>query len=39
VTLPGHVDAQDVQATMEEGVLTVRVPKPDTARPHRIEVK
>lgn len=39
VTLPGHVNAEDVQATMEEGVLTVRVPKPATARPHRIEVK
>lgn len=39
VTLPGHVDAEDVQAEMQDGVLTVRVPKPDTARPHRIEVK
>ena len=39
VTLPGHVDAENIQAEMEGGVLTVRVPKPDTARPHRIEVK
>jgi HSP20 family protein len=39
VTLPGHVDAENVQAEAEDGVLTVRVPKPDTARPHRIEVK
>ena len=38
VTLPGQVDAEDVQATTHDGVLSVRVPKPDTARPHRIEV-
>jgi HSP20 family protein len=39
VTLPGHVDAEDVEASMNDGVLTVRVPKPQHARPHRIEVK
>jgi HSP20 family protein len=39
VMLPGHVDAEDVEASMKDGVLTVRVPKPDQARAHRIEVK
>jgi HSP20 family protein len=39
VMLPGHVDAEDVEASMHDGVLTVRVPKPEQARPHRIEVK
>jgi HSP20 family protein len=39
VTLPGHVDASDVTAAMHDGVLTVTVPKPQTARPHKIEVK
>jgi HSP20 family protein len=39
VMLPGHVDAEDVEASMHDGVLTVRVPKPDQARPRRIEVK
>jgi HSP20 family protein len=38
VMLPGHVDAEDVEASMRDGVLTVRVPKPDQARAHRIEV-
>jgi HSP20 family protein len=39
VMLPGHVEAEDVEASMEDGVLTVRVPKPHQARPHRIQVK
>jgi HSP20 family protein len=39
VMLPGHVDADDVEASIEDGVLTVRIPKPEQARAHRIEVK
>jgi HSP20 family protein len=39
VTLPGHVDADAVEASMSDGVLSVRIPKPQHARPHRIEVK
>jgi HSP20 family protein len=39
VTLPGHVEADAVAASMDDGVLTVRIPKPQHARPHRIEVK
>jgi HSP20 family protein len=39
VTLPGQVSAEDVEASLNDGVLTVRIPKPQHARPHRIEVK
>lgn len=39
VLLPGEVDAEGVSASLEEGVLTVRVPKADTERPRRIEIR
>jgi HSP20 family protein len=39
VTLPGQADTEHVEATLRDGVLTVRVPKPEQARPRRIEVK
>jgi HSP20 family protein len=39
VTLPGATDAENIEANLSDGVLTVRVPKPDQARPRRIEVK
>lgn len=39
VTLPGQSDAEHVEASLHEGVLTVRVPKAQQARPRRIEVK
>lgn len=39
VTLPGQADTEHVEATLRDGVLRVRVPKPDQARPRRIEVK
>lgn len=38
VVLPGDVDAGAVSASLDEGVLTVRVPKPAGERPRRIEV-
>ena len=38
VRLPGLGDAEDVKADLDEGVLIVRVPKPEQARPRRIEV-
>ncbi|MDQ1568070.1 MAG: hypothetical protein QOF96_2950 [Actinomycetota bacterium] len=38
VLLPGAVDEDGVQASLENGVLTLRVPKASTERPHRIEV-
>ena len=38
VTLPGEVDADDVSARLDDGVLTVRVPKSGTARRRRIPI-
>ncbi len=38
VLLPGEVDEEGVSATLHDGVLTVRVPKPASQRPRRIQV-
>lgn len=38
VVLPGEVDEDAVSASMDEGVLTVRVPKPASERPRRIPI-
>ena len=37
-TLPGEVDEASVEAQLDEGVLTVRVPKAASERPRRIPV-
>ena len=39
VTLPGDVDEPAIEANLDEGVLTVRAPKPERDRPRRIEVR
>ena len=39
VNLPGVSDTEDVQATLAEGVLTVRVPKAEHAKRRRIEIQ
>lgn len=39
VTLPGDVDEERVQADLDEGVLTLRLPKPESQRPRRIEIR
>ena len=36
--LPGDINPEQVSAQLSEGVLTVRVPKSEGARPRRIEV-
>ena len=38
VLLPGDVDEEGVDASLHEGVLSVRVPKPVSQRPRRIPV-
>jgi len=38
VTLPGPTDADAITADVKDGVLTVRIPKPEEARPRRIEI-
>ena len=35
----GGVDAAKVEATFENGVLTVRLPKPEETKPRQVEVK
>lgn len=37
-SLPDQVDADNIKATSENGVLTVTIPKVETAKPRRIEV-
>jgi HSP20 family protein len=39
LTLPFHVDADKVEATFENGVLLVKLPKHESARPRKIVVK
>ena len=38
-TLPGTVDVDRIQATMEQGVLTLTLPKSEKARPREIPVQ
>ena len=38
VGLPQGVDSQHIAARYEDGVLEVRVPKPEEQKPHRIEL-
>ena len=39
LTLPDEVDASQIQATYEAGVLTVHLPKSEELRPRRIQVR
>jgi HSP20 family protein len=38
ITLPAHIEADEVNASMEDGVLRILVPKADQAKPKRIQV-
>jgi HSP20 family protein len=38
VALPGDLDPDNVEARLAEGVLTIRVPKSEAAKPRRIEI-
>jgi HSP20 family protein len=38
VALPGDLDADGIDATLRDGVLTVRIPKQQRSQPRRIEV-
>jgi HSP20 family protein len=37
-TLPAGIDADRVEARFENGVLTVRVPRPESSRPRQIKI-
>jgi len=39
VTLPTEVNADKVEAVLKDGVLSVRLPKAEQARPRKIELK
>jgi HSP20 family protein len=39
ITLPGEADAENIDAQLHDGILTVRIPKPEQERPRRIDVK
>jgi len=39
VTLPAHIDAARVEATLKDGVLTVRMPKAEESKARKITVK
>jgi HSP20 family protein len=38
VTLPGATDADKVDAKLDGGILTIRIPKPEQARPRKVEI-
>ncbi|MDX6609446.1 MAG: hypothetical protein QOF85_1371 [Solirubrobacterales bacterium] len=38
VALPGDVDPDRVDASVEDGILTVQIPKPERAKPRKVEV-
>lgn len=37
--LPGELDPDNVEARLAEGVLTVRIPKSERAKPHRVQIR
>lgn len=39
VTLPGPIDPDSINASLDDGILRVTVPKPEQARPHRVEIR
>jgi HSP20 family protein len=38
MTLPQEIDAESVAASFADGVLEVRIPKPEQRKPHRVEI-
>jgi HSP20 family protein len=39
VRLPATVDADKISASLNDGVLTIRLPKAEHARPHRVTIQ
>jgi len=37
--VPRGLDPEAIDAALSDGVLTLRIPKPETMRPHRVEIK
>jgi HSP20 family protein len=38
LSLPEGVDAEEVTAEFDKGVLEVRIPKPEETKPHRVQI-
>jgi HSP20 family protein len=38
MSLPQQVDAEQISASFDKGVLEVRIPKPEERKPHRVEI-
>ena len=38
LTLPEGIDPESIQASFEDGVLTVRIPKPEQRKPRRVAI-
>jgi HSP20 family protein len=38
LTLPDGVDAEAIAASFEDGVLELRIPKPEQRKPHRVRI-
>jgi HSP20 family protein len=38
-TVPGEVDADKIEANLADGVLTIRAPKVESAKPRRIQIR
>jgi HSP20 family protein len=38
LTLPWEIDAEHVEATLHEGVLTIKLPKAESAKPRKIKL-
>jgi len=39
ISLPGEVNADQVEASLKDGMLTIRIPKAEAAKPKQITVK
>jgi HSP20 family molecular chaperone IbpA len=39
IRVPRGLDPEAIEASLSDGVLTLRIPKPETMRPRRIEIK
>ena len=39
IRVPRGLDPDAIEASLSDGVLTLRIPKPETMRPRRIEIK
>jgi len=37
--VPRGLDPDAIDASMADGVLTLHIPKPETAKPHRVQIK